>query len=544
MSGDALSVNAICKERGKIEINKPEAISSADQKEIQVLQDLAQLLELYQALKAVDFGNLPLDAIGAMRDISEHCHPKSLCYKMTPILIVDALTKTVFDEENEKAIKTLIKAIKPVSEKFQAVFADKNPLVSIKVKNRYKELEKAETGALHKRALNALKKVMEEIGMGLSPKASAELKTKQTDWVDNIIVDQINSLIWEKCEPGFVEVKPVGPKPKPKSWMPSWLNLGLRIGSGYGGRAKGKHLPELLAEEERGLLLKGAASFKFDLSARYALQIDYSFSAPYDVKGDDNLVSNKDDGRLSLIARPLDNLDLFVQAGWLYYRNDYPSAATPDINALQDHIRINYRPINKLSINFDQKLLTGWTNESFPVDRSDFSLIEAEGELGVSYDLGMFIPFAGGIGGYGKDGEIYGGFLGTGFKRGDHEADLRADYINTKIFAAENVKDKGINLALRYLFNVDRGGAGAILYYNNNLDGQHQMGGGVFGRVKLVEFLGNALELQPFVNVAALTNDDKAVNIMGGIMLRFGGLRPGKPSFFKPYSIKPLLEEE
>jgi|GEM_PF-2443327 len=544
MSGDALSVNAICKERGKIEINKPEAISSADQKEIQVLQDLAQLLDLYQALKAVDFSNIPLSVIGAMREISERCHPKSLCYKMSPILILDALTKEKFGAEDKQAVDALIKGIKPVSEKFQAVFADDNPQVSIKVKNRYKELERAQTGALHKRTLNALKKVIEEIGVGLSSKVSTKLKISQTDWVDKISIEQINGLIQEKCKPGFVEVKPIGPKPKPKTGMPSWLQLGLRIGSGYGEKVKGKNLPELLADEERGLLLKGAASFKFDVSKLHALQVDYNFSVPNDVGGNDNLVSNKDDARLSFISRPLDNLDLFIQAGWLYYRNDYPSAATPDINALQDHIRINYRPIKKLSINFDQRLLAGWTNESFPADRSGFGLIEAEGELGVSYDLGMFIPFAGGIGGYGKEGEIYGGFLGTGFKRGDHEADLRADYINTKIFSADNVKDKGINIALRYLFNVDRGGAGAMLYYNNDLDGQHQMGAEIFGRIKIAELWSNVLELQPFVDIAAAVNDHTALNINGGLMLRYGGERAGKPSFFKPYSTKPLLEEE
>ena len=533
MSADLI---AICKERGRLTVDKPRAITA--KKEIVELNDMALLLEVYQKLNAVDFSKLKnsLSAIGALHEVASKYHgPKSAL-----VLMVETLTVEKFEGEDKEAVDSLLAELKEVYEKYLRLFDEKNPLLSSKARARYKEAEKQQKGPLHLRAIKALKTVIGEIGYGLSVDAKRKLQIRGEDWINklstNKVINQekINYIIWERCKPGQV-IKKLEPysklEPKPKPEKPSFFNYSLRLAPGYGLRPLGKDNPELLAQEGRGILTQSAASAEFKLSERSALQIDYNFSTSYDVEGKDYFVFNHSHARVSSTYRS-NNLDLLVQAGWNKFRTDYPSKDTPDLNALVQNLRLNYLITSNLFLNLDQNLMLGKTNESFPVDQSDFRLIGAEGKLGGAYQAGPFIPFLGLIGGYGKNGEIYGGYLGLGINHTRHEANLLAQYTN----------DKGITAAARYFLSQGKWGMGTRVFYNHDLEDRYQMGIGIDVLIKLAELWGNDVELQPFVNATYEMASDPALNINGGITIRFGGLRPSEPSSLRPYSIQPLPE--
>lgn len=538
-----LTCKKICQERGRVSIDKPQAITA--KKELVNLNDMALLLEAYQALSAVDFSKLSesYSILGALNQIKNKCHgPNKDCGgKSAIVLMVDTLTVEKFNEEEQRVADSLLADLKKINKKFSQLLDKKNPLLSPKTRDEYKKEEKNQTGHLHDRAIKALKIMIGRKGLGLSVDAKKKLNIRGGDaWIDKLNTGIISLLIRLRCKPGIIKKAEPKPKPKPKpepapKSKPKF-DWSLRLGSGYGLNPIGKEQPELLAAQERGILMQSAASGKLDIARRLYLQIDYNFSAPYDVQGGDNLVSNYDFGRVSLAAGPLDNLDLLAQVGWLYYRNDYPSKETPDTNALVENLRINWKLFPGFSLNLDQSLLAGWTNESFPEETSDFHLIRAMGEAGASYQAGPCTPFIGGIGGHGEDGEIYGGYIGTGLNLGELEVNLRAQYRN----------DEGLSAAARYFFNQKDWGIGGQLFYINDigqdLEDQYKTGAGVVARFAIAEFWGNVLEVQPFANVAFAMDSDSALNINGGILLRFGALRPAQPSSLRPYSIESLPE--
>jgi len=523
-------INAICLERGGLKINHPKAITAAE--EIITLNDIAQLLEVYQELKAIDFSKLPDSAIGAFRE-------KAGGSDFAVVLMVKALSEKSFSGEEKTAVDGLLAQLKRIAEKYGRLFDSDNPLVSPKTRDRYNQAEiqiekEIPKGALRKKALAALESVLKQLGLGLPKGTKSKLKISEVSWIDNISVKQVNDLIGEKCKPGLA-VTPPAAHPAAKSGKK--FDYSFRLASGFGLRALGKDRPEVLAGEERGVLMQGGASARYVFSKRYSLQLDYNFSAPYDAVGKDNLVSNDDFGRFSLIARPLDNLDIHGQVGWRYYRNDYPSAETPDINGLVENFRVNWRAfpqIPNLSLNLDQSLIAGWTNISFPENRSSFRLVRATGEAGASLKVGSFTPFIGGIAGKGDEGTILGGFAGSVFDLGRHQANLRLQYAT----------HEGLSSAIRYLY--DRGGwkVGALAFYrNSNLDNNYQVGGGAFAIIKLAKIFGLDLELQPFASTAYERGSVSALNLIFGVMLGLGGLRPSRPSILTPDSVKSLPEE-
>jgi hypothetical protein len=243
-----------------------------------------------------------------------------------------------------------------------------------------------------------------------------------------------------------------------------------------------------------------------------------------------DLISNNDYPRASLIYRS-NSLDMQLQGGWRYYRNDNPNEDNPNINALAQNLRLNYLITSNFFFNLDQGLLAGKTNESFSQDWSDFHLIRAEGKAGGAYQIDSSTLFFGLMGGYGAD-VVYGAYLGTGLNVTAHEATLLAQYTN----------DKGISAAARYFLSQGDWGIGSRVLYNHNLKGRYQLGIGIDALIKIGELWGNTLELQPFTKAAYEMASDPALIVNVGIMLRFGGLRPAEPSFFRPYSIDPLPE--
>jgi hypothetical protein len=524
-------ISPICFDRGGIKISQPKAITAAE--EVITLNDIAQLLEVYQELKAIDFSKLPDSAIGAFRE-------KAGGSDFAVVLMVKALSEKSFSGEEKTAVDELLAQLRRIAEKYGRLFDGDNPLVSPKTRDRYNQAEiqiekEIPKGALRKKALAALEAVIKQLVLGLSKGAKNKLKISEASWIDKISVKQVNDLIGEKCKPGLLTQQPAS-QAAPKSEKRK-LDYSFRLVSGFGHRALGKDRPEVLAAEERGVLIQGGVSARYNFSKRYALQLDYNFSAPYDVIGKDNLVSNDDFGRLSLTARPLGSLDIHAQVGWRNYRNDYPSAETPDLNGLVQNLRINWRAfagLPKLSLNLDQSLIAGWTNISFPADRSGFRLVRAAGEPGASLKVGAFTPFIGGIAGKGDEGTILGGFAGSVFDLGNHQANLRLQYAT----------HEGLSSAIRYLY--DRGGwkVGALAFYRNlNLSDNHQAGGGAFAIIRLVKILGLDLELQPFANAAYEKGVVSALNFIFGVMLGLGGLRPSQPSALTPDSVKSLPEE-
>lgn len=528
MSGDLI---AICKERGRLTVDKPRAITA--KKEIVELNDMALLLEVYQKLNAVDFSKLKnsLSAIGALHEVANTYHgPKSAL-----VLMVETLTVEKFEGEDKEAVESLLAELKEVYEKYLRLFDGKNPLLSSKARARCKEVEKRQKGPLHLRAIKALKIVIGEIGYGLSVDAKRKLQIRGEDWINklstNKVINQkkINYIIWERCKPGRVtkKTKP-HPKPEPKPEGPSVFHYSLRLAPGYGFRPKGKEHAELLAGEKRGASLEGGLSLNLKLKPG-ELQFDYNASGSHDLK---DLLSNNDYARASFIHRS-ENFGLQVQGGWRYYRSDDPSKDNPDLNALVLKGRQNWRITPNFSLNFDESLTAGWTNESFPVEKSDFHLVRSAGRLGGAYQTGPFTFFADGIGGYGEDGGIYGADLGFGFNLADHEVNLIAQYVN----------DNGATTAARYFFNKDSWGMGAQVFYNHDLEDQYRIGTDIAARIKCGKLWGKHVELQPMVNVAYAMSSNPVLNLNFLLMLRFGdGLLPAQPSNLRPYSIDPLPE--
>jgi len=524
-------VNAICLDRGGLKISHPKAITAAE--EIITLNDIAQLLEVYQELKAIDFSKLPDSAIGAFRE-------KAGGSDFAVVLMVKALSEKSFSGEEKIAVDELLARLKRIAEKYGRLFDSDNPLVSPKTKDRYNQAEiqiekEIPKGALRKKALAALEAVIKQMVLGLSKGTKNQLKISEASWIDKISVKQVNDLIGEKCKSGLLMQQPTS-QPAPKSEKRK-LDYSFRLASGFGLRALGKDRPEALASEERGVLMQGGASAKYNISKRYSLQLDYNFSAPYDVIGKDNLVSNDDFGRLSLAANLLNNLDVHGQVGWRYYRNDYPSAETPDINGLVENFRVNWRAfpqIPSLSLNLDQGLIAGWINSAFPANRSGFRLVRVAGEPGASLRVGHFTPFLGGIAGKGDEGTILGGFAGSVFDLGNHQANLRLQYAT----------HEGVSSELRYIYDRGTWKIGALAFYRNlNLDSNHQAGGGAFAIIRLAKILGLDLELQPFASTAYERGSVSALNLIFGVMLGLGGLRPSQPSILTPHSVKSLPEE-
>lgn len=364
---------------------------------------------------------------------------------------------------------------------------------------------------------------------------------------------------WVK--PRVVKPRIGGPKvviPPPK---PAWyknLDYSLRWNPAYGYRISGNDDLSILAGEGRGLLAaQGALSVKYKFSKKYSLQLDYSSSTPIEVAGenkDDRVVSNLDLVRLSAIMNPLKSLDVLLQAGWLYYRNDYPSERTEDLNGFVQNLRLNYRPASKLpglSVNIDESFFAGWANSTFPVESQ--VTVRALLKAGVSYAVKVkditIIPYGGGLVGYymAREQLAYGGYAGASLVAGDHEANLYGVYNNVE----------GVTANVRYFYNTGRWGVGLRAFYNlysgalvdTELNTQHTVGGEVSGRVALAKVLGNQVELRPWVRYVHLlkrgSGDKKAEasNILAGIGIWWGKQNSAIPSDLRPDSINTLPEE-
>jgi len=575
-------INAICQARGGITLNKPEKITNAD--EIKTLDDLAQLIKLYQDLTAIDFSTIPDSALKPLREMANRCHSAgSACFKNALVLFVDALEKAKFNANDRVKVDALLTQLRPIRDAFLKTLSSTNPTVSAKVRDRYNEIEKGnQTGFLHKRAIAALKSVIEELGLSLSKTTSDALKVGTEGWADRIKMDDINGSIKLSCQAGYEEPKPVAPptvpivpppvvpvkvapkvEPKKEEEFKPKFDFSLRLGLGYGDRVLGNNM-YLLSSEDRGGFVHGGASGRLLLTPTMGLQLDYNGSGSYDfvkhsdrTPDNDNLVSNNDYGRLTFFGQPHKNVDFAVNAGWKHYRSDYPTTYNPDVNGLAEGFRINWRPVTNLSLNLDQGLVAGWTRTSYTGESSNaqgpFKVANIYGAPGVSYTAGPVTPFLGGIVGYtdnGGDakGGVYGGYAGAGLKVGGHTADLRGQYVYDK---TNSYFDRGLKILGRYAYGSEAFMLGLAAAYGFNPDDKrHAVTGMLFSDILLKKDLlwNNSLYLSPFFGAGyeQTENDNKkdnSVNLNGGLMLRFGDLRPAVMPDARPYSTTPLPEE-
>ncbi len=579
MSGE---ISKICQDRGGVKVNKPERITNGD--EINRLDDLAQLLKLYQDLSAIDFSTLPDSVIKPLMDLAKKCHVgTSVCYKNALALFVDALEKAKFSAKDRAAVDLILAQVRPVRDAMLRVLNSTSPTVAAKIRDRYYEIEKGiQTGFLHKRALSALKSVIDELALSLTSASSDKLKVKEDGWMDRVKIEDINGVVKLSCQAGIEEATPIIPPPlvpttvptvkpevkkpeeKPPEEFKPKFDFSLRLGVGYGDRVLGTNM-SLLSAEDRGGFVNGGASGRLIFTPTLGLQLDYNASGSYDfvkhsdrTPENDNLVSNNDYARLTFFGRPHKNFDFAVNAGWRHYRSDYPTTYNPDVNAFVEGFRINWRPVSNLSLNLDHGLTAGWTSTTYGADKGDFKVASVYGAPGVSYALGPVTPFLGGILGYMNNGEgangesinggIYGGYAGAGLKLGGHSADLRGQYIYDN---KNSYFDRGLKLMGRYSYGSEAFMVGGAAAYAFDPTGKrHAVTGMLFGDILLKKdsLFGNSWYLSPFFSAGyeQQENDNKkdnTVNLNGGLMVRFGDLRPAVMPVVQPYSTTPLPEE-
>ncbi|MEA3494005.1 MAG: hypothetical protein U9R38_06430 [Candidatus Margulisiibacteriota bacterium] len=343
------------------------------------------------------------------------------------------------------------------------------------------------------------------------------------------------------------------PKPKPKPTPPPWyskLDYSARLGSGFAHMITRPESMETLAAEPRGALARGGISASYRFNPKYKLQLDYNSEVPFGVIGDDKedrVVSNFDSARISAMMNPINRLKMLAQLGWQYYRNDYPGERVEDLNVFTQKLRLNYEPIDNLSVNIDENLQVGWINQSFPADKQ--FAVRALFNAGASYAVKLkalsLVPFAGGTIGYLMDRELlaYGGYLGMGIEADSHEANVLASYNNVK----------GLTTTARYFYNTRRWGVGVEVFYNLYKKGlvdtelkEQTVGATITGRADLlkVKLLGEKhFGIKPFVRYAHELNSGANV-ALGGLEFAFGGLLPARPSMLRPYSLQAFPEEK
>ncbi len=546
-----------------VKVNPKDPKAVKDAKDIQVL---AGLEKLFEAKDAIIKTNKEIDALlklpkkkGGLSKKGKRVLGKFFGPKYKGLRFSERFGKAATDASRTKDIRLLIR-MKKIAEaaelkvgniiKSLSSLFDKDVYTTISAKGPGPEAVKL--------AMNLL---MDKLSTGLKAKVNSA-KSAGTE-IRGLCVD-----VKKRWKPPRVvrprvvkprDVKPKIEKPKvtpPPPWyvrLHSHLEYSFRAGSAYGHRLSGRDNLETLANENRGAVPQGGVSVKYKIKRNLAVQADYNGEEPFGVTGEDKkykVLSAMDFGRLSAIYDSK-KVSVVGQAGWLAYKNLYPSRVTEDKNVFVQGLRVNYRPTSKypLSVNIDQWLNAGWINQTFPEDKQ--VTLRAVGQVGLSWAFKLkkdirIIPFAGGTGGYYLDrkdedkGAVYGGYAGAAFIHGNHEANLRGDYNNVN----------GVLVRARYFYNTKKWGVGAQLFYNliskklNGLEeSQHLLGAMITARVKLFKLFGNGFELRPFVQ-SGYEVDSGASNILAGLIIRFGELPSVTPPQLRPDTINAFPEEK
>ncbi|NQU16695.1 MAG: hypothetical protein HQ564_01410 [Candidatus Saganbacteria bacterium] len=500
MSG---GITKICSDFGKQKVYQPEAIK--EKEEILSLNTIIEAIKIQNEFSSLDFSKLPKPAIISLIKMKYQC--PAPCNKAIIPLIIEALKSNTFNGAEKEQVNSYIQKLEEIHKKLQ----------TLPIYKEYKKYLAKQNGHLNKRVEKTLEKLTE--------------KATRPD-----IVLQIK----KKCAAGYVKkiVKPKnGKKNGEKKPVRPFFEWSLRGAIGYGARASGSDNPAVFATEERGLLLRGAASLRLNIK-KVPLQLDYNGSIPYYIdKGEFFAEGHR--VKLSTNPKISKKLDLVASAGGQFFHQYYPSDENKDINAFTQFLRINYRPSKNLSINLDENLIAGSTNtKSSPkpdvaAEFTDPSLIKLEFNPGASYKIGPVSLFAGANIGYGESEFLYGGHAGAVLKTEDHhEANLRFDCTN--VF--------GPSLIGRYYYNFKKDkkqGVGALISYAHQNNTYHNVSGKAFARIKL-----GPIEIQPFVGLGSATNSSSVVDINGGISISIGDtIRGLNPSVLRPHSPEPLPEE-
>jgi hypothetical protein len=496
MSGGVNSVVSICWDRSGLKLNKPEAVTESNRNEIQDMDDLAHLLEVYRDLNSIfDRYQLPLRAIGVLRKMANRCSPKSLCTGNAIALIVDALEKEKFSGEDKKVVDSFLAEMRMIRDKYLILFGPEAQHISPEVKDRYIKIEGAEAGPLHKRALTALRTVIEELGVKLKI-------DNRGNWIDDLSIEKINSMVRQKCGQGFViegQKPPISPVQKPNilptpplpvSKEVSPWNWGIRLRSGYGDSVSGPNDTELIQVRGANLAGGGTLDYKIDGNKRFQLNFDTMSANDFgrdDFTFDDNFLG------ASIVGK-----SYFAQLGLRHYKSDRPTVIRPNQDMAVESAGIKL--LLKEGIYFDsaETFRIGVANYTQP--SNSHLQLNVLGTAGLTFKFGRyaFSPFA------------IGGVI---FDKGEKQA----------------IDGGGLNANL----DLNAFGLGLNAYAINYPKKQSNIGFQLEGSIKLTKNTNLLITLGPCEYASG--NGQTAVNFQGGLGFVYGSAGTGpKPLLFEP----------
>jgi hypothetical protein len=318
------------------------------------------------------------------------------------------------------------------------------------------------------------------------------------------------------------------------------FSQGLRLGAAYIGPVITGRDPRLLPQYSGDLLSSTGHSIAFTPSRRFSFQADVDAAATYDGDSTDTPVNySRSEFHLSGNYQS-EQFSWFSRLGAQSIALQEPSKDVPSYIALTEESRVNYRPSQTLSFNFDQRLIVGsFDTTPTPDPWTNFSLIWTAFKPGISLSLKPFKVFGGGVIGTTQAGVPMGGYAGVGLARGGHSLDWRVQYVNKFLFADSTGGE------WRYAYLRDGSGFGAKFnYLYANLQEQRTTATAeIFGLIKLKLPMVGPCVLRPFIDLAFdKLGSDRAVNLIGGGLFSFGELNPAVPSNLTPYHSQPLPE--
>lgn len=288
------------------------------------------------------------------------------------------------------------------------------------------------------------------------------------------------------------------------------------IGTGFSHRFSGS--PDVFPGSNGGVLADSVASLGYILNNPWTLQLDYKFSAAYDVEGPDNLLRNDD--KVDLSARYKgEDLAVIVKAGARRYRNDYPMPQNPNGYSPTQDAYASYKMQPNLQLNLQENYSAQglYISPNATYIRDQF-----RGTFGPSAGYSSVLHTFG-----------FGATLGAGMQNGPHDFSSMATLL---MFG--DVAD--VNIGIRYFYN-DKYGINANYQTtgSNGTPGQlvHARGG-----VKIPLF--GDLVLEPYAGFAVGNEGSNPVSSAeAGIFLRYGKLLPRNPNTLTPYSLSPKAED-
>ncbi len=371
------SINPVCREFG---VSKPLEVADSDSQELTKLSDLGKILKMHTTMKV---------AADELKMIGVTLSPEALAvYSATKI---DAPSATV------KIIKTLEAVIKKINNR-QDLAADRVKLTQMldvmqKAVGLITDLGKKLSADGLKVYLNTLLeitepsatakiiKTMERTAQKMSDALSARSKTKFSLTVSKTFPEygEVEAYIVSMCTPEEAPAlvalvkEPEHAPAIPATLLPiedgpnilvaapstakkealkkfDWMISGT---AGYARRFVGKDKLELMSSADRALLGRLAVTGSVNLAENLNLNFDYKTSMSYDETGRDDLITNDDDGRVS-VNYSTDSDNLLAQLGGRHYRTDYPTKTNPTISGGTEALYYNHKFSPNLSLNISQ----------------------------------------------------------------------------------------------------------------------------------------------------------------------------------------------